>query len=121
MTTTDPRTLQLAKTRLRLAHQALGSTPNWNNLTDGDRKFLLDEAAEWLAAAVEAGIAPPAVRPTDDHDAVWVDEQGFLYGEYRTSPPSDALIRLVWASELTASKADLEESGARFRLLGWSA
>ncbi|NUS78505.1 MAG: hypothetical protein HOV70_20225 [Streptomyces sp.] len=122
MTTTDPRALELAKTRLRLAHEARGSRPNWDNLTPGDQTFLQQEAAEWLHAAVQAGIAPPVERPTEDHEAVYVDEQGLLYGEYRVSSLTEQthLLRLVWIDDVAVPKARLEEEGATLRLLGWS-
>jgi hypothetical protein len=115
----DPRIRQLAEARQRFGHQAYGSTANWNNLKPDEQKLFLDEAEAWLNAAVEAGIAPAAERPNDDHDAVYVDEEGLLYGEYRTSPPSDCLVRLVRANEMAQSKGGLEDDGAGFRLLGW--
>ncbi|MFD9564415.1 hypothetical protein [Streptomyces sp. NPDC059994] len=117
---TDPRIQKLAEARQRIAHEGINYLPAWGNLTDAEREQSTHEAAVWLRAAVEAGIAPLAARPSDDHDAVFVDDAGFLYGEYRTSPPSDAVIRLVWASEMAESKADLEQRGTEFRLLGWS-
>ncbi|MFF1297966.1 MULTISPECIES: hypothetical protein [unclassified Streptomyces] len=120
MTTTDPRVRRLAEHMHDIARQKATSLPAWADLSLTFRDQAVAEARLWLRAAVEAGIAPPAERPTDEHDAVYVDDDGFLYGEYRTSPESDALIRLVWASELTESKRELEERGAEFRLLGWS-
>lgn len=118
--TADPRALTLAQHRQRIAHEAFGDIPDWADLHDDGRELMLAEAASWLRAAVEAGIAPMADRPTDKHDAVWVDEEGFLYGEYRTVPESDSMVRLVWASEQAVSKQELEDAGAEFRLLGWS-
>lgn len=118
--TTDPRALQLAQHRQRIAHKAISYLPAWDDLTDEQREQSIREAANWLRAAVEAGIAPLAERPTDKHDAVWIDDEGFLYGEYRTLPESDSIVRLVWASEMAESKAELENHGAEFRLIGWS-
>ncbi|MGW1497539.1 hypothetical protein ACWCQW_02925 [Streptomyces mirabilis] len=121
---TDPRALTLAKARQHNAHQAMGHIPAWNDLTDAEREQSTHEASKWLRAAVEAGIAPPAERPTPKHNAVWVDEEGFLYGEYQTSPPTPlsdaAILRLVWEPEVCSSKREMEDQGAEFRLLGWS-
>ena len=120
--TSNPRIRQLAEARQRVGHEAYGSTANWNNLKPDEQELFLAEAALWLRAAIEAGIAPAAERPSDKHDAVWVDDEGFLYGEYQTSPSShgDALLRLVWASEQCTSKREMEDEGVEFRLLGWS-
>ena len=123
MNTTDPRILQLAKARQQIAREnTTGALPEWHALSSGARDIRIAEAAAWLSAAVAAGIAPPAERPTDKHNAVWVDEEGFLYGECQTVPSShgDALLRLVWASEMCTSKREMEAEGAEFRLLGWS-
>ncbi|MFB7500072.1 hypothetical protein ACFC09_36235 [Streptomyces sp. NPDC056161] len=122
MTTIDPRVRQLAQRRQDIAHEESSINPAWGDLTEQSQKVLLGEAAEWLRAAVEAGLAPLAGRPTDKHDAVWLDNYGQLWGEYQTSPPShgDAILRLVWASEQCSSKEELEEEGTEFRLIGWS-
>ncbi|MDL5205096.1 hypothetical protein [Streptomyces sp. ALI-76-A] len=124
MTNTDPRIRQLAEARQQHGHQPYGSTARWDNLKPDEQQLFLTEATAWLAAAVAAGIAPPAERPTPDHNAVWVDEEGFLYGEYQTSPPTPlaeaAILRLVWASEVCSEKREMEEQGTTFRLLGWS-
>ncbi|GAA3113619.1 hypothetical protein GCM10017687_28300 [Streptomyces echinatus] len=93
--TTDPRIRQLAEARYRNGYGATAADA-WDNLDPSLREYLTNEAAAWLRAAVEAGIAPSTERPTDDHDAVYVDEEGLLYGEYRTVPASDCVVRLVW-------------------------
>ena len=121
----DPRIRQLAKRRQDMAHESgSGLNPSWDQLSSQDQKALLGEAAEWLRASVEAGIAPLAERPSDKHDAVWVDDEGFLWGEYQTSPPTPlseaAILRLVWEREVCSSKRELEERGVEFRLIGWS-
>lgn len=116
----DPRALQLAQHRQRIAHDGPDEVTSWYALSKQDRDLMLAEAREWLRAAVEAGIAPLAERPTDKHMAVYLDEEGFLYGEYPTAPPSDSILRLVWTSEVCDSKRDMEDAGAEFRLLGWS-
>ncbi|MBW8740735.1 MAG: hypothetical protein JF621_27705 [Streptomyces turgidiscabies] len=118
--TADPRALQLAQHRQRIAHDGLDEVTSWYALSKADRDLMLAEARDWLRAAVEAGIAPMAERPTDKHDAVWVDDEGFLYGEYRTAPESGSIVRLVWASEMAESKQEMEDRGAEFRLIGWS-
>lgn len=122
MTTTDPRARQLAEHMHRIAREKAIRLPAWNDLPLSERERATAEARAWLRAAVEAGIAPPADRPTDKHDAVWVDDEGFLYGEYQTVPPSDgdAILRLVWASEVCSSKQEMEDQGVEFRLIGWS-
>ncbi|MBB5932358.1 hypothetical protein [Streptomyces echinatus] len=118
--TTDPRIRQLAEARYRNGYGATAADA-WDNLDPSLREYLTNEAAAWLRAAVEAGIAPSTERPTDDHDAVYVDEEGLLYGEYRTVPASDCVVRLVWASEQAVSMQELKDRyGAEFRLIGWS-
>lgn len=117
--TRDPRIRQLAEAVHELARQKATKLPAWPDLSLSEREKAVVEARLWLRAAVEAGIAPPAERPTDGHDAVYVDEEGLLYSEYRTSPPSDSICRLVWANEMAQSKSDMEDGGADFRLLGW--
>lgn len=122
MSTTDPRAQLLAQHRQRIAHEGIGYLPAWDDLTNEQREQSVHEAAAWIRAAVAAGIAPAAERPTDKHDAVWLDNDGWLWGEYQTVPSShgDAILRLVWASEQCSSKRELEEQGATFRLIGWS-
>ena len=124
MTTPDPRARRIAEHRQRIAHETYSDSPAWSDVPEKIREQLTAEAADWLRAAVEAGIAPLADRPTDKHSAVWVDDEGFLWAEYQTSPPtllSDAaILRLVWASEQCSSKRELEDQGVEFRLLGWS-
>lgn len=120
---TDPRALALAKARQQLAHEPYGSTARWANFTPDEQRLMTEEAATWLRAAVEVGIAPLADRPTDKHSAVWLDDDGGLWAEYQTVPSSDgdAILPLVWASEVCSSKRDLEfDHGATFRLIGWS-
>ncbi len=123
MTSTDPRIRRLAETMHGLARQKATGLPAWPDLPLSFRDKAVVEARLWLAAAVEAGIAPSVDRPADDLDGVYVDEQGFLYGEYQVSPRTDEvfLLRLQWVDETAVAKSELEEQGAEFRLLGWSA
>lgn len=119
----DPRIRQLAKRRQDIASESgSGLNPSWEQLGKVSQAALLSEAEEWLRAAVEAGIAPLAERPTDKHDAILLDNYGQIWGEYQTSPSShgDAILRLVWDSEVCSSKRELEEQGVEFRLIGWS-
>lgn len=118
----DLRARQLAEHELRIAEEGAGTPRTWNDLMPTEQSRRLREAAQWLRAAVEAGIAPLADRPSDKHDAVWLDSYGQLWGEYQTSPPShgDAILRLVWASEQCSSKQEIEAEGVEFRLIGWS-
>ncbi|MGW1158449.1 hypothetical protein ACWD5Q_06650 [Streptomyces sp. NPDC002513] len=120
--TADPRVRRLAEHRQRIAHEGIGYLPAWDDLTPEQREQSIREAANWLRAAVEAGIAPLAERPSDEHDAILLDNYGQIWGEYQTSPPShgDAILRLVWASEQCSSKEELENEGTEFRLIGWS-
>jgi uncharacterized glyoxalase superfamily protein PhnB len=119
--TSDPRIVQLAEARYRNGYGATAADA-WDTLDASLRQHLTNEAAAWLRAAVEAGLMPPADRPTPDHDAVLLDNHGQLWGEYQTSPPShgDAILRLVWASEQCSSKQEIQAEGGEFRLIGWS-
>jgi hypothetical protein len=120
--TADPRIRQLAETRHRNAEENTPAPRAWNDLIETERNRLLWDAEQWLRAAVEAGIAPLADRPSDKHDAILLDSYGQIWGEYQTVPSShgDALLRLVWDSEVCSSKRELEEQGVEFRLIGWS-
>lgn len=119
--TTDPRARRLAEARQRITRQNFSSA-DWDQLQPDQQGLFLSEATVWLNAAVEAGLMPPAARPTPEHDAVLLDNHGHIWGEYQTSPPShgDAILPLVWASEECSSKRALEEQGIEFRLIGWS-
>lgn len=119
----DPRARQLAKRRQDMAHESgSGLNPSWEQLGKDSQAALMSEAEEWLCAAVEAGLMPLAERPTDKHDAILLDNHGQIWGEYQTSPSShgDAILRLVWDTEVCSSKRELEERGVEFRLIGWS-
>jgi hypothetical protein len=122
MTATDPRVRRLAEHMHDIARQKATRLPAWADLPLTFRDQAVAEARLWLRAAVAAGIAPPAERPTDDHDAVYVDDAGFLYGEYQVAPRTDEvyLLRLQWVDEMAVAKSELEEQGAVFQFLGWS-
>ncbi|MFD8335624.1 hypothetical protein ACFV42_23635 [Streptomyces solisilvae] len=59
----DPRARLLAEHRQRIAHEGIGYLPAWGELTPQEREESVREAAHWLRAAVEAGIAPLTARP----------------------------------------------------------
>lgn len=121
-TTIDPRARRLAENRHRVTTEATANAQGWWDLTNEQREQAVQEAAVWLRAAIEAKLIPLAERPTDKHDAIWLDDWDQPWGEYQTSPPSygDAIVPLVWASEECSSKRDLEDQGLNFRLIGWS-
>lgn len=82
---------------------------------------LLDEIARLRAEVAELkAAAVPPTAPSDDHAAVWLDNHDQLWSDYPTSPPSDAVLPMVWASEQTRSRADLEDQGVTFRRIGWT-
>lgn len=60
----DPRILALAKARQQIGHKAYGSTAHWNSLTADEQQLFVDEAAAWLAAALDAGLVSAAVPST---------------------------------------------------------
>lgn len=121
---TDPRIWQLAEAVHELTREKATTLPAWKDLSLSERQKAIAEAKLWLRAAMETGIAPLGERPSDDHSAVWVDDDGELWAEYQTSPPTPlheaAILPLVWASEECSIKDELEERGIRFRLIGWS-
>jgi hypothetical protein len=118
----DSRILRLAETRHRNAEENTPAPRAWSDLIETERNRLLWDAEAWLRAAVEAGIAPLADRPSDKHDAILLDSYGQIWGEYQTSPSShgDAILPLRWDSVECSSKRELEEQGVEFRLIGWS-
>lgn len=93
--TTDPRALQLAKTRQQLAHRDVGSTADWNNFTASEQRLLVEEAATFLRAAVEAGIAPTVERPTDEQPAVPDTLSAWLYQRFAVIHGAPAWDRLA--------------------------
>jgi hypothetical protein len=94
------------------------STVNWDRLADAEHVH----GHQGATRIIWADEAVPGSRPSDDHDAVYVDDEGLLYSEYRTAPRTDEvyLLRLVWANEMAQSKAELERQGVVFRHIGWS-
>jgi hypothetical protein len=60
---------------------------------------------------VRVVITPPETAPSEDHTAVWLEEDGAVYGDYPTSPEGDAVVQLVWADGQPASRRDLAARG----------
>lgn len=55
------------------------------------------------------------------HASVWLDFEGEVWADYPTAnPPEDLALRLVWASEETDSRRDLEDNGYVFTRIGWN-
>lgn len=117
---TDPRVTAVAKARQQLAHDGTGYVPAWGDLTDQEREQSLPEARNYLEAAICAGLIPAATPPSDDHEAVYLDDHDEVWADYPTSPPGDYVLRLVWASEEAVSKRDLADQGVPLRVIGWS-
>lgn len=106
----------------QIVREKATNLPEWEKLPLTFREQAVTEAKLWLRAAIEAGIAPLAERPTDKHDAILLDSHGQIWGEYQTLPPpyGDAILPLVWETTVCSSKRELEERGVEFRLIGWS-
>lgn len=116
----DPRVLALAKARQQISHEGM-LNPTYGELPADEQEGCRWAALHYLNAAIRAGLIPPTEPPTPDHMAVWVDDEGLLYGDYPTVPPGDEVLRLVWASEGAVSRRELEaEYGATFTRIGWS-
>lgn len=60
------------------------------------------------------------IAPSPEHAAVYLDDEDNLWVDYPTSPPSDSVLPLVWASEECESRSGLESQGRRLRVIGWS-
>ncbi|MGA5182933.1 hypothetical protein [Streptomyces pseudogriseolus] len=120
-TPTDPRAVALAQHHHNLARHNGADVPAWELLPELDREKAVREAAAWLRAAVDAGIAPAADRPTRDHSAILLDDDDQPWAEYPAADSiDDAIVPLIWAGEIASSRSVLEAEGRRFRLIGWS-
>lgn len=67
-TDTDPRAAQLAESRYSNGHGPNLAEP-WDELLSATREFLVNEAASWLRAAVDAGLMPAAESSTNSRSA----------------------------------------------------
>ncbi|MEC4016034.1 hypothetical protein [Streptomyces sp. H27-D2] len=72
----------------------------------------------WVAEHPESAAEPP--QPSAEHAAVYLDDDDELWADYPTSPPSDAVLPLRWASETCDSKQELADRGVTLRVIGWS-
>lgn len=87
-----------------------------------------NQAAELLAhywPAIEQHIREQIGRelettPGPQYAAVYLDDNDNLWADYPTSPPSDSVLPLVWASEACESRSELEGRGYKLRVIGWS-
>lgn len=115
----DPRIRVLAAARQNLAADGSPITRTWDRLHPADQTVALHEAERFLTAAIRAGLIPSLEAPSDDHLAVWVDEEGYLYVDYPTEPGDDYVEPLRTANEEAKSRRDMEDQGATFKHLGW--
>ncbi|GGR00696.1 hypothetical protein [Kitasatospora griseola] len=113
----DPRAEQLAAAYWR--NTKWGSAA-WNRLKPEVRADLTAQADAWLRAAADAGVAVPAAAPSEDHTAVWLDDQGGVWNDVPASGGGDLVLPLVHAREEAASRRDLEDRGHRLTLIGWT-
>lgn len=104
-------------------------TAPWIELSPGNGfKLSQNDAAKVLAhfwpeieAHIRTQIAQePEIAPSPEHAAVYLDDNDNLWADYPTSPPGDAVLPLVWASEECESKGELEARGRKLRVIGWS-
>lgn len=58
MPTTDARAQRLAEARFRSGDGLILAT-TWEQLKPSTRQYLVREAANWVAAAIDAGLMPP--------------------------------------------------------------
>ncbi|MFJ2007966.1 hypothetical protein [Streptomyces chartreusis] len=61
---------------------------------------------------VRALATPPAVGPTDEHDAIWLDDEGRVWSDYATVPVGDDVLPMVWAKDEPVSRRKVEEHGS---------
>ncbi|MFJ8443982.1 hypothetical protein [Kitasatospora griseola] len=113
----DPRAEQLAAAYWR--NTEWGSAA-WERLKPQVRAELTGQADAWLRAAQAAGIAAPAAAPSEDHTALWLDDQGGVWNDVPTSDGGDLTLPLVHAREEAVSRRDLEDRGHRLTLIGWT-
>ena len=115
----DPRVVALAKARRQIAHERNGNA-TYGELTSREKEDVLWDALHFLNAAMRAGLIPSDTPPSDEHDRVYVDDEGFLYTDYRTVPAGDEVVRVVWDEGSATSRRELEiEHGATFTHIGW--
>ncbi|MFD4905193.1 hypothetical protein [Kitasatospora purpeofusca] len=114
----DPRAEQLAA-----AHwQARQSPVAWNRLKPDVRTELTEQAGAWLRAPEQVDLVAPIAAPSEDHTALWLDETGGVWNDVPTSggDGGDLVLPLVHAREQATSRAELEDRGHHFTLIGWT-
>ncbi|MFD9592057.1 hypothetical protein ACFWA9_04770 [Kitasatospora sp. NPDC059973] len=92
----------------------------WARLKPEIRAELTEQADTWLRAAQAAGIVAPPAAPSEDHTALWLDDQGGVWNDVPTSDGGDLALPLVHAREEAVSRRDLEDRGHRLTLIGWT-
>ncbi|WP_049653494.1 hypothetical protein [Kitasatospora sp. MY 5-36] len=92
----------------------------WSRLKPEVRAGLTGQADTWLRAALSAGIVAPAAAPSEDHTALWLDDQGGVWNDVPTSAGGDLALPLVTAHEEAVFRRDLEDRGHRLTLIGWT-
>ncbi|MFJ7280736.1 hypothetical protein [Kitasatospora sp. NPDC098663] len=114
----DPRVEQLAVAYWNATRTGSAA---WVRLKPDIRAHLTEQARTWLRAAQAAGIAAPPAAPSEDHTALWLDDQGGVWNDVPTSDGDDDLaLPLVHAREEAVSRRDLEDRGHRLTLIGWT-
>lgn len=115
----DPRVIALAKERQQLSHEGMYN-PTYDELPAKEQEGACWAALSYLLAAMRAGLVPSDTPPTPDHDRVYVDDEGFLYSDYRTVPAGDEVVRLHWDEESSTSRRELEtDHEVKFTHIGW--
>ncbi|GGV45723.1 hypothetical protein GCM10010495_74160 [Kitasatospora herbaricolor] len=114
----DPRVEQLA---IAYWHRIRTGQAAWSRLKPEIRAQMLDQADTWLRAAEQADLLAPIAAPSEDHAALWLDETGGVWNDVPTSDSGDDLVLpLVHAREEATSRAELEDRGHHFTLIGWA-
>ncbi|MFE9007422.1 hypothetical protein ACFYOY_35780 [Streptomyces sp. NPDC007875] len=75
--------------------------------TEQGRLTLTPSTADRVCALA----TPPATAPTNDHAAVWLDDEGGVWADYPTVPSADDVLPMVWHDESPTARGELEERG----------
>lgn len=62
---------------------------------------------------------PSTTPPTENHAAIYVDEEGDPWVEYLTYPRSDHVVGLQMVSQEAVDRRELEERIGKLTFLGW--
>jgi hypothetical protein len=101
------------------AFVALASVIDRRVSSERAAQLLADYHAEIRAEADRELHAAEPVRPSPDHSAIYMDGDRQVWSEYKTVPPSDAVLPLVWAAEKASSREELADEGTVLRIVGW--